>query len=278
MIRLLPAVVAASMLVAGCGGADATDGSAGKTLRATSAHLGDISSADLHLRLVLEPRDGDEGGRAGFALDGPLALARRGRLPKARLRYTQIAGTRTGGATFISDGTAAFVDTGDGVYALGAARSDALRAGAEQAAAGVELPIGRWIRSSRTESPGTIDGVAVDHVSATLDAVAALRDIFGAAADAGASVPDLRSAKADVLRKAVDDASLEVWTGKRDKLLRRLRIRLAFHADVPESLKARLGTVAGGRFAFDVGLADVNAPVEVDAPSDVVGELPAPAG
>lgn len=274
MRRPLASTAALALVLAGCGAGGRP--SAEQVLQRTASRMATIKSATLHLRLVLEPRDGAASGRAGFALDGPVALDAGGALPAARLRYTQIAGEREGGATFIADGKRAFVDAGQGVYALDADQGEALRASAAQATrGGVDLPLGRWLESPRVDDGGSVDGMRTDHVTAELDAATALRDIFTAARKTGAAVPDLSDTSAAKLREAVDESKVDLWSGHEDGLLRRLRVRLSFRSRVPESLRARLGEYVGGRFAFDVEVSDPNAPVEVDTPSDVAGTLPA---
>lgn len=245
-------------LAAGCGGESADD-----VLAETAAGIGEVRSADLRMRLVLEPLERSREGRVGFALSGPVDLGDGG-LPTARLAYTQIAGPREGGATFIATGGETFVEVGGTAYHLPPEQARSLSRGA----GAVRLPIGRWMHEPELEHGGEVDGTDTDRVSADLDAVTALRDIFGAAAAAGAEVPDLRGAAADELREAVDRATIDVWSGREDRLLRRLRLRLEFHVQPPRALRDELGDLAGARLAFDVDLGAVNEPVRVQAPAD----------
>ena len=252
MRRLLVAL--AVLAVAGCGGG----ASAGDVLRDTADRLGEIRSADLDMRLVLEPDAGS--GRVGFSLRGPVDLGTGDGLPTARLEYTQIAGSREGRGTFISTGGEAFVELAGTAYRL---PGDALSAQAGTVREGVRLPVGRWVRDPELTEEGE-----TYRVSADLDAVAALRDIFSAAAAAGLDVPDLRGAAAGELEDSVRSATIELWSGREDRLLRRLRLDIAFRVQTPAALRDDLGELAGGRLAFDVALADHNRPVRVSAPAD----------
>jgi hypothetical protein len=236
-------------------------------LDATAKNLGRIHSADLGLRLVLAPRAGAPNGQVGFELRGPVDL-RAGGLPVARLAYTQIAGARQGGATVVSTGRKAFVEVGGSAYRLPRAQADSLAASAGQVRRNVQLPLGRWVRDPKVSDGGEVGGTRTDHVSAGLDAVAALRDIFSAAASAGAQVPDLGGTRADELRKAIKQSSIDLWSGRDDHLLRRLRLRIGFEVAPPAPLRARLGSLTGGTLAFDVDLANVNRPVQVAAPAN----------
>jgi hypothetical protein len=261
-----PGRISAAALVlglAGCGGGPSAD----EVLNATASNVRNIRSADLDLRLVLEPRGSARAGRVGFALSGPVDLDG-GRLPAARLRYTQIAGENEGGATFVSTGAESFVEVGSAAYRLPAEQSRALEQSAGAVRRNLQLPVGRWVREANVDDGGTVDGVDTDHVDAQLDAVAALRDISAAMRSAGADAPDLRGAAADELRTAIDAATIDVWSGRDDRLLRRLRLRVDFRVKAPAGLRARLGELAGGRLALDVDLARINQPVRVQAPAN----------
>ena len=144
---------------------------------------------------------------------------------------------------------------------------DALGAQAGTVREGVQLPVGRWVRDPEVSEEGE-----TYRVSADLDAVAALRDVFAAAGEAGLDVPDLSGAAAGELREAVQAATIELWSGREDRLLRRLKLDVAFRVQTPAALRDELGELAGGRVAFEVGLAEHNRPVRVSAP-----ESPEPA-
>jgi hypothetical protein len=261
--RITTAVVAlAATALAACG----AERSADQVLSDTASGMGKIRSADLNLRLVLEPNQSVRAGRVGFALRGPLDLDTRG-LPAARLRYTQIAGDKEGGATFISTGREAFVEVGGAAYRLPAERSRALETSAGAVRQNVYLPAGRWVREAKIDDGGTVGGVKTDHVTAQLDAVSALRDIFATMRSAGADAPDLRGAAADEVRDAVAAATIDIWSGREDHLLRRLRLRVDFQARTPAALHGRLGALAGVRLALDIDLDRVNQPVHVQAPA-----------
>jgi hypothetical protein len=256
--RAALASIALAVVLAGCGGTSADD-----VLERTTANVARVRSAELGLRLVLEPRSGR--GRVGFTLRGPIEL-RSGRLPVARLAYTQIAGARQAGATFRSTGDAAFVDVAGTAYRLPKHQTDALARSAGRIRTGATLELGRWLERPSVEDGGTIDGTDTDHVSAKLDTVTALRDIFGAAAATGADVPDLGGARSDELRRAIKTSSIDVWSGHEDRFLRRLRLRIGFEVAPPRPLREQLGRLVGGRLAFDLDLTHINRPVRVDAP------------
>jgi hypothetical protein len=265
-MRAAVAALALAALLGGCGGGGSGDG-AGSILQATASSVGKIRSAELDMRMSLAPRDGATSGRVGFALAGPVDLGQGG-LPVARLRYTQLAGDKQASATLISDGRDGFAKVGGTAYRLPAATVAALRHNAGAVRSGAELPVGRWIQDPRVRGREQVGGVEADHVAGRLDAAAALRDIFAAGRAAGAAVPDLSGSRADDVRKAVDAATVDVWSGVHDHLLRRLRLTVSFHVSPPAALRAQLGNLSGGRFAFDLRLGRVNQPVHVTAPAN----------
>jgi hypothetical protein len=263
VIRRLAALACLAMIV-GCGGGPSAD----EVLRDTADRMDRIRSADLDMRLALEPDEGS--GRVGFALRGPVDLGKGDGLPTARLEYTQIAGPREGRGTFISTGGEAFVEVAGKAYRV---PDDALAAQAGTVRDGMRLPVGRWMRDPELSEEGDAYRVAAD-----LEAVAALRDIFAAAGNAGLDVPDLRGAAADELREAVESATIEVWSGREDRLLRRLKLDVAFRVQTPAALRNELGELAGGRLTFGVDLAKHNQPVRVEAPEDPEPALTASRG
>jgi hypothetical protein len=262
----LACAVSVAFAVAGCGGGGG-GAPAGEVLEQTTAKLASIRSAELGLRLVLEPREAASQGRIGFELRGPVEL-RAGRLPVARLEYKQIAGRQEAGATFLATGRESFVELGGISYRLPEGETASLARGAGSIRSGATLPLGRWLEDPKVEDGGEIDGTVTDHVSARLDAAAALRDIFAAAAAGGAEVPDLSGAGAGELREAIESSSIEVWSGRDDHLLRRLRLEISFRVEPPRGLRRDLGELVGGRLSFAVDLGRINAPVRVGAPAD----------
>lgn len=270
--RRMPAVVAVVLvawLVAGCGGSD--DGaSAARALRETSVNLAKIHSGDLTLRLILASgRGGDAGQGVGVDLRGPFSFAAKGPLPVARMAYTQIAGSRRVPATFISTGRAAFVAVNGTTYRLPRKEADVLRVGAAKAGAtgldALRLDARRWVRDPRLTSGPKVGGQETDRVTGDLNAGPALTDLLGAASRAG-SGSGLRGADARRLSETVRSSSIEVLTGREDRLLR--RVKVSVDLDVPESLRRQVGGRAALHLDFELGVARPNREVHVAAPKD----------
>lgn len=258
MRRLLAGLGGLAML-AGCGGADPD-----AALRDTSRSLSRIHSGDLTMRLVISPA---RGPGAGFRMQGPFSLQRRARLPVARIAYTQIRGRQQVPATLISTGTSAYVSVDGVTYRLAPGDADALRIVSRGARGldGLQLDIGRWISDADSSDGPKVAGDETDRITGRLRIGPALHDVFSAARKAGAG-PAVPSAK-DIgrLEDAVTDSSVELLTGKKDRLLRRVRLQATL--DVPESMRKRLGATTQLRLQFELGVARPNRRVKVRAPS-----------
>jgi hypothetical protein len=274
-VKRLAAIALLVAALGGCGGGSGTS-NPGQALAETAAKLGEIRSGTLQFELVVDPHE--EGGGFGFELSGPFRLAEPGKLPVAKIDYTQTAGDERETVTLTSTGERAFVTVDGTTYELPASTADELRAGEGGAGSGglEELRIDGWIRDPKSSDGGEVGGADTDKIEAGLDVVAAANDLIELARSFGG--PDLgaiQAGEAEQLRDAVRDATLAVWTGDDDRLLRRLRIEADFDPQLPEGLE-ELARAAGSKITFELAIDDPNAPVEVQAPEDAkpASELP----
>ena len=270
------ALLAVCGLLAGCaGGGESAD----EVLSETAANLGDIRSGTLHVDLRVEPRGPTGAKPFGFALDGPFALGGSTPLLVADIEYTQTSGDETATVTLISTGSKAYIRDEDRTYELPPEQSDQLRGAAGQLRAGAglgEFAIDEWIEDAEVDDGGDVGGAATDHVQAELDVVAAVRDLSALARQLGQNVPQLGDQDAERLADSVRSSRFEVYTGKDDRLLRRLELEVDFGLDVPPELRGALGGLVGARLLFELGVDDPNEPVSVPAPANPLppSELP----
>jgi len=255
--RLAVAGVAFVALAACGGGSEESD-----ALRDTARKLGEIRSATLDLKMTAESPAAD--GPVGFTMKGPFALPAKAGLPVANLAVTELRGARTSTVTFVSTGEKAYVVRDNKPTPLA---SPGVAVGGESGGFG-DLRIDTWLRDPKTSDGGDVGGVATDRIEAGLDVAAAFDDLgklgerLGSSSLAGLRPLDEKSR--DALRKTAKDSSVEVWTGKEDRLLRRLvlRVTLAAGGELPETLRA----MAPVTLSLSLDLADVNEPVRVDPP------------
>jgi hypothetical protein len=184
--------------------------------------------------------------------------------------YTQIAGDQRVPATFISTGRAAFVEVNGTTYRLPRAQADVLRLGAGAGAGAkgldaLQLDARRWMRHPKLSSGPDLQGQKTDRITGDLDAGPALSDLLGAASRAGTG-GGLQGADARRLSETVRGSSIEVLTGAKDRLLR--RVTVSADLDVPESLRRQVGGRAALHLDFQLGVARPNRQVTVTAPKD----------
>ena len=92
----------------------------------TADRLGELRSGQMTLELLVSPDV--EGADLGFELEGPFELSRRdGELPRAHLRYTQIAGDLSDQLEFISNPDGAWVVVDEQAYELPVSTVEGLR-------------------------------------------------------------------------------------------------------------------------------------------------------
>lgn len=272
------ALLAACALLAGCaGGGESAD----EVLSETAANLGEIRSGTLHVDLRVEPR-GPSGAEAfGFALDGPFSLGGSTALPVADIEYTQTSGDESATVTLISTGSKGYIRVQDRTYELRPEQSAQLRGAAGQLRAGAgfgEFAIDEWIQDAEVDDGGDVGGAETDHVQAELDVVAAVRDLSALARQLGQNVPQLSDQDAERLADSVRSSRFEVYTGKDDRLLRRLELEVDFGLDVPRELRGALGGLVGARLVFELGVDDPNEPVSVAEPENVLPSSELPGG
>jgi hypothetical protein len=261
-VRRLAAALLGGVLLAGCGSSASPAVSA---LRDTAKKLDDVRSARLDLKLSAESPAAR--GPVGFALRGPFALPDKAGLPVADLQVTELRGARTVTSRFVSTGQQAYVVRDGHVMSLPG--GGGVTVGGDGGGLG-SLRIDHWLRDPKVSDGGDVGGTETDHVTAGLDVATAFDDLgrlgerLGTSALAGLRPLDARSKAA--LAKAASHSSIEVWTGKKDRLLRRLVLHVTLAAG--DKLPATLRSMAPVTLSLSLDLSAVNEPVHVDPPGE----------
>lgn len=256
-MRLLAALAAAALLVAGC---------ARGPLEQTAANLGDIRSGNLEMRLTASTPAGQ---KTGFELRGPFAIPEGEGLPRADLTYIRHAGTAQNTFGFVSTGDAAYLKVGQRAYRLPDERLHAMQgsedAGSRGPFSGLELD--DWVPDAEVVATG--DGSETEKVAGDLDVVQAVNDLLAIARDyAGVERPEIEGDDAELLRNAVRDARLELVTGKEDRILRSLLITVDLGRDPPEAFRRALEGFSGVNFVLEMRIRDPNKEISVQAPAN----------
>jgi hypothetical protein len=269
------ALVAAAA-VAGCGGGG---GNAKDVLADTAVKLGKIRSGVLYAELVVTPR-GMGRGPSGFRLDGPFSLGPDGSPDELRIAYKELGAARPT-ATVIAAGGRGYVETEGKTYELGFAQAAALRAVTRQlrsSGALARLSVEDWIRDPELSNGGRVGGADTDRIVARFDVDRAAEEVVSLVRGAGEQYPELRDVDADELADAVQSSSFELFTGKRDRLLRRVRIEADLSLGGPRELRSVLGSLVGAKVKFVLGVDHPNSAIHVSPPAHPLPASQRPSG
>lgn len=261
LLLLLAAVAALGLSACGGGSSDAR-----KLVKETFANAQKAKSGKIDVRLDL--------GLTGLkGVNGPVSLRFTGPFdrtdPKGVPKFAfTLSGTVNGkslsaGAT--STGTSAFISVQNQPYVLDAKSTARFRQSFGQVtnlsqapSSSGELP---WFTDPENVGEESIGGVQTEHVTGKVD-VGKLFDQINARRRAGAPPLDART-RASVANR-VTNPRFEFWTGKDDKVLRRLR--LAFSVDVPSAQQARLGGLRTVTVSGDYTITDLDRPQTISTP------------
>ena len=259
MKRLALVLTLAAAVLAGCGGGSQ---SASDVLAETSANLGKIKSGDLALELIFSAKDG---ARAGFNLEGPFKL-RSGALPEAQLDYTQIAGDQTATQTFIMTGDKAYVRMGGATFELPAKTAGQVRSTLGTTGGLGVIDLRGWVENPKLAEGGQLDGVDTDRVTGRLNVATVVTGLVAIASQFGGTTPltPLKGSSAEQVERAVDKATIDLWTGKDDRLLRKLKITIEF-SPAADQVKSLVGTAVH----FSLGISHPNETVTIEKPTNV---------
>jgi hypothetical protein len=257
--RLALVLVALAFVASACGSGGE---SAQQVLAETSANLRKIKSGDLAMELLFSAKGGHE---AGFSLAGPFAL-RAGRLPEAQLDYTQNAGGRTVTQTFIAAGDKAYIRIGATTYVLPPRLAGQIRSALGNQDGLQAFDLSSWVRDPKLGDGGDVGGANTDRIDAKLNVPAAVGGLMAIASQfrATTAATPLSEAGAEQVERAVRKATIIVWTGKEDRLLRKIEIAVELSPAASEQVKSILGVSAH----FMLAVSNPNEKVSVQAPEN----------
>jgi hypothetical protein len=204
------------------------------------------------------------GERAGFDLEGPFQL-RENEPAEAQFDYTQIAGKKTASQTFILKDGKAYVTMRGVSYELPASTANQVSATLGSSGGLSTIDLTNWVQDPELSDGGEVGGTETDKVSGRLNVATVLSGLVAIASQVGGTTPlaPLSGANAEQVRNAVKNATIDVYTGKDDRLMRKLDVSIDF-APAAEKVKNLLG--ASVRFTLEIS--DPNEPVTVEAPTN----------
>jgi hypothetical protein len=288
-LLVLLCLLASLLAFSACGGDDDED--VGQLLSQTFGGGGeDVKSGRLDLAMRLNAQGlPNVNGPIALRLSGPFQSTKPGDLPRFDFTLGFDAGGQNLAAGAVSTGDKGFLRFQNQAYAIGEDLFKQFRDGyAQQAKCAEEqgdkgdgvsfkslgIEPNRWLRDPKRAGEEEVGGADTVHITAGVDVPKFLDDVNRVLGRtdlqqqqdpcAKEDQPQPRSqptrrltdAQRKQIAEAVKDARLEVWTGKDDKIMRRMNLALRF--DVPEQARRNSRGLTRGDMRFDLSLGAVN--------------------
>ncbi len=266
MKRLVPLILIACFACA-----TPSTHNAASELHDVAGNLGKIRSGSLHV--VMQTAAAGE-QPAGFGVDGTFSFDSPGTLPVLDVNVKRFDRNKSDTTHILSTGTNAFIEQGKRIVPVPPSQLDSLTGlgGTSGGTSPLErIDVGSWISGTPSVGPGGLVGtVDTDKVSAKLDVGAVLNGLVSIANDFGVTaasgVTQLSAAERERVRRSVKTATLGVWSGRKDKIMRRLAIDVTF-ASQNAQLTQKLKALSGITLHFEARITDLNRKVTVPRPS-----------
>jgi hypothetical protein len=224
-------------------------------------------------------------GPVAVKLGGPFESRGKRKVPKLDLDLTATSGGQTFTAGVLSTGERGYINFQGDDYALQASTFDQFKRELQQAkqsessipdltALGVNPR--NWLKDPSDEGTEDVNGVEAVHITAGVDVAKLLADVDHLLSRTNLGRLGLTQAQQQQLPKsipasvkkqiqdAVKEAHLDVYTGKKDKILRKLVVKLRF--EVPAKLRSQASGLRSGTIDFTLEVADLNKPQTINAP------------
>lgn len=282
---LLLGVVAAALGLAACGSSSSGSSSSGNAqslLKQTFASGRPVKSGVLAISFTLTPAGSSTlKGPISFSISGPFQSRGTGKLPESNFTIAISALGRQGRLGIVSTGTGGYVTLNGTAYQLPAADFQRLESsfssvgGSGQGGGGLSaLGINPqdWLTNASVVGSDTVGGAETTHIRSGVNVSALLADVnkllAKASSSSGTKLPtSIPQATQQKIAAAIKHASVDIWTGKSDHVLRKLSLNLT----VP--VTGQLSTLGGGAtsagIGFTLGYSDVNQPQTIAAPSNI---------
>lgn len=279
---LLLSVVVAAVGLAACGSSSSGSGSSGGAqglLAQTFSSGRSVKSGVLGISLTLTPSGSSTlTTPISFTISGPFQSRGTGKLPQSDFTIAISALGHRGELGIISTGTSGYVVLQGTPYQLPASDFQRLASsfssvGGSQGGGGLSaLGINpqHWLTNASVVGSDTVGGTDATHIRAGVNVPALLHDLNAflakASTSSGSTIPSsIPQSSQQKIAAAVKNATVDIWTGKSDKILRKLTLSLK----VPVS--GRVSTLAGGMTSAAIGFtlrySDVNRAQTISAPS-----------
>lgn len=278
--------ILATVALAGCGGGGSGDATA--LLHETFSGVHKVTSGRLFVNLSVQPSGSSTiKGPILLSFGGPFQSLGTGKLPQSSFNLSLGALGRSVAMGIVSTGTHGYVSFQGASYPLPQADFQKLESSFSSLAtsagsshgSGTLSKLGiqplHWLSHPQVVGDESVAGTPTTHIRARINVSALLADFntFLARASSlgisGASSFPHGISQATIGRIAseVQSPSFDLWTGKSDHTIRRLRIRLTL--PVSGQISTLLGGLRSAAIALQMEYADLNQPQTISAPANV---------
>jgi hypothetical protein len=282
----MAAIVAVLALVACGSSSSSSSASAPSLLKQTFSSGHSVKSGVLGFTLTLKPTGSSTlSTPITLSLGGPFQSRGSGKLPQSDFTIGISALGRHGSLGVISTGTAGYVSLQGTNYQLPQADfqklqqsfSSAQSSGGSQDAGLAQLGIDpeHWLTHPVVVGTETVNGASTTHIRAGVDVTALISDLNSFLAKtakstnaASSGVPtQIPPATQQKIAAAVQNATVDVWTGKNDSTLRKLTLSLT--VPVTGQISTSLGGMTSAGIVLTIQYAKLNQPQSVATPTEV---------
>lgn len=284
-LALLAVILALPALLAACGG----DGGGGgedptEVLEQTFNNPEQITSGRLNIGLD-GSAEGTQSGNVTATIEGPFQTDQGDGTAFPQLDLSAQVSASGAGQSFDFDGGLittqdnAFVEYQGEVYEVGSSLFQRFKTAYEQSVRQAQAQQGdqsassifdrlgidpqTWLTNLSNEGDEDVEGTETIHIHGDADIEQIFSDVTRIAQQVpGASASTIDPAQLDQVQSAIQEASLDVYSGKDDHILRRLGVSLAI--EPPASAG---GAVTGVNVDFTLTLSEVNETQTISAPS-----------
>jgi hypothetical protein len=282
----LMASIVAVLVLAACGSSSSSSESAPSLLKQTFSSGHSVKSGVLGFALTLKPSGSSTlSTPITLSLGGPFQSRGSGKLPQSDFTIGIAALGRHGSLGVISTGTAGYVNLQGTNYQLPQADfqklqqsfSSAQSSGGAQDAGLAQLGINpeHWLTHPAVVGTETVNGASTTHIRAGVDVSALISDLNSFLAKtakstnaASSGVPtQIPPATQQKIAAAVQNATVDVWTGKNDSTLRKLTLSLT--VPVTGQISTSLGGMTSAGIVLTIQYAKLNQPQSIATPTAV---------
>lgn len=250
-------------------------------MKHAAVSFGDVKKGTFRFALTITPQGSETAAPSSIELTGPFEIVPGKPLPLARITYTVSSGGRSQSSTLLTTGDKAYTLIKGQAYELPASATKELKAatknlskngegGKSSGLSGINLHFDKWLIDPKVAAGREVDGTATWRTTANVNVVAAVTDLAASAGAlksiTGQGVPALKEADAKAIKKQIKNASVVVYVGRYDNIVRLLDLTMDFRT--PPSASLATGGISGGRMNLEIGISEPNRDVDVKPPKN----------